>query len=70
MKVDERYKQSVQYITSDEKQEAYVRTIDECAKLLQVQLIKLDPGLMVTAEVDKMNDFSTINDWFDEKIRF
>ncbi|MDI1354112.1 MAG: M48 family metallopeptidase [bacterium] len=67
IKIDERDKQSMQYVTSDEKQEHYVKTVEACAKDLKFEVVKLDPGLMTAMDVDKMNDFSVINDWFDER---
>jgi hypothetical protein len=65
--IDERDRESVKYLTSDQKQEQFVARIDECAKKLDLQLVKIDPGLMTANDVEKMNDFSVINDWFDER---
>lgn len=31
------------------------------------ELVTLDPGLITTTDVDKINDYSVINDWFSEK---
>ena len=67
IKLDETQREEIQYITSDQKQEDYSKTINECAKLLGVELITIDPGLLTASEVDKINDYSVINDWFDEK---
>jgi hypothetical protein len=67
IRIDEREKQSVQYVRSDEKQEDYIQTIDECARLQDMVCVKMDPGLIGTNDADKMNDFSVINDWFDER---
>jgi hypothetical protein len=67
VKIDERDKQAMKYISSDKEQEKYVSVIDDCAKKLNFEMIKFDPGLMTATDVDKMNDFSVINDWFDER---
>lgn len=67
IKVDETQREEIQYITSDEKQEAYSKTINECAQMLELELVTIDPGLLTVGEVDKINDYSVINDWFDEK---
>jgi len=67
IKFDETKREEIQYITSDKKQEEYSKTINECAKLVEVELVTIDPGLLTAAEVDKINDYSVINDWFDEK---
>src|SRR6185436_18093590 len=50
-----------------EKQENYTNTINDCAKRLNLELITLDPGLLGVKEVEKINDYSVINDWFEEK---
>jgi hypothetical protein len=67
IKVDETQREEMQYLSSDKKQEDYSATISQCAKLLKVELVTVDPNLLHTIDVDKMNDYSVINDWFDEK---
>lgn len=67
LKLDETRREEVQYIASDEKQEKYTNTINQCANILKFQLITIDPGLVNKNEVDKINDYSVINDWFDER---
>jgi hypothetical protein len=67
IKIDETKREEIQYITSDEKQEGYNATVNKCAQLLNLQLITIDPGILNANEVDKINDYSVINDWFDEK---
>lgn len=67
LKIDETQNEEIQYVTSDKKQESYSETVNNCAGLLDVELIALDPNLLNANEVDKINDYSVINDWFDEK---
>lgn len=67
IKIDETQREEIQYVTSDTKQENYSKILSECAQKLEFELITIDPGLLTSAEVDKINDYSVINDWFDEK---
>ena len=68
LKIDDANKEtSIEYIASDEKQEKFCVTVNECAKLQNFELITLDPGLITSSESAKINDYSIINDWFTEK---
>ena len=67
LKIDETQSEGFQYIASDEKQEKYTVTVNDCARLQNFELVTLDPGLISSNDVDKMNDYSVINDWFSEK---
>ena len=67
VKVDITQKEKVQYVEADKKQEKLITIINDCAKRQNFELVTLDPGLLTTADVDKMNDYSILNDWFDEK---
>ena len=67
LKVDESQKEEMQYLTSDEKQEAFSAIVNECAQKQDFGIVTLDPGLIASSEVDKMNDYSVINDWFSER---
>ncbi len=67
LKIDESQSEDVQYISSDEKQEKFIVTVNDCAQKQNFQLVTLDPGLITSSDVDKMNDYSIINDWFSEK---
>ncbi|WP_317898936.1 M48 family metallopeptidase [Aurantibacillus circumpalustris] len=67
IKIDETKKQEIQYVTSDKKQEDYSTIINKCAESLNFELITIDPAMLSSKEVDKINDYSVINDWFDEK---
>lgn len=67
IKVDETQREEIQYVSSDEKQEQYTKTIDKCASLLNFQVITIDPGVVTAGDVEKINDYSIINDWFDER---
>ena len=67
IKIDETKREEIQYVTSDKKQENYSATIEKCAASLNFQLITIDPAMLSSNEVDKINDYSVINDWFDEK---
>ena len=68
IKVDLTRKEKFNFINSDKKQENFISVINYCAKLQQFELITIDPGLMETGEVGKINDYSIINDWLEEKL--
>ena len=68
IEIDLRSKQVVKYVSSDEKQESYLASIERMAGKLDLQLVKLDPGYLTAEDVEKMNDFSILNDWFDERL--
>jgi hypothetical protein len=53
-------------LKADEKQEVLISTINTCAEKQAFELVTLDPGLFSTADVDKINDYSIINDWMYE----
>lgn len=55
-------------LESDLKQEDLIKTVNFCAEKQNFKLITLDPGLIKSSEVDKMNDYSVINDWLYEKV--
>lgn len=67
LKVDETQREEIQYVSSDQKQEEYSKTIEKCAQLLKFEFITIDPGQVTATQVDKINDYSIINDWFDER---
>ncbi len=67
LKVDDSKPEEFQYTESDERQEQFITTVNDCAKKLNFETVILDPGLVNPNEVDKINDFSVINDWFSEK---
>jgi hypothetical protein len=67
LKIDESQKEEIQYVTADKKQEKLIETVNDCAKRQKFELVTLDPGLLAAGDVDKMNDYSVINDWFSEK---
>ncbi len=68
LKINETIKeQKMQYIESDENQEKFTVTVNDCAKRQNFELVTLDPSLISASEADKVNDYSTINDWFTEK---
>lgn len=67
LKIDETKKDEVQQITSDEKQEELIKSVNFCAQKQNFELVTIDPGLFTATEVDKINDYSVINDWFYEK---
>jgi hypothetical protein len=66
-KIDESKQEEFQYLSSDEKQEKYIKSVNDCASMLDFGLVTLDPGVVTATEVDKINDYSVINDWFSEK---
>jgi hypothetical protein len=65
--VDDSQPEEAQYTASDEKQENFIVTVNDCAQKQNFELVTLDPGLITASEVDKINDYSVINDWFSEK---
>lgn len=67
LKIDESKKEEFRYLKSDEKQEKYTVTVNDCAKRQDFELVTLDPSLITANDVDKLNDYSVINDWFSEK---
>ncbi len=67
IKIDETQREEIQYVSSDQKQEDFSKIINLCAQKLEFEIITIDPGLLTSKEVDKINDYSVINDWFDEK---
>ena len=67
LKIDETKEEEVQYVASDKKQEKYSETVNICAKKQNFELITIDPAVISTTDVDKMNDYSVMNDWFAEK---
>ena len=54
-------------VEADEKQEILINTINSCAGRQKFELVTLDPGLLTGSDVDKMNDYSVINDWMYER---
>lgn len=56
------------YSNSDYKQEELVNLISNFSKLRNLELIKLDPKFLQSSEVDKINDYSVLNDWLSEKL--
>jgi hypothetical protein len=67
LKANPSKREEVQYIKSDKKQEELVATIHDCAKKQNFNIVTLDPGMLTSADVDKMNDYSVVMDWFNEK---
>ena len=59
--------EKLRYSISDKKQEKFINTVNECAARQKFQLVTLDPGLVSANDVDKINDYSVLNDWFDER---
>ncbi len=68
IKVDEKNTENSLYTESDEKQENFVVRVNEYAKRFKIPMLTLDPGLVTSSEVDKINDYSVINDWFAERL--
>lgn len=67
LKIDETQKEKYQYVDSDTKQEDFINVVNNSAKQLNFELITIDPGLMNASDVEKINDYSVINDWLSEK---
>jgi hypothetical protein len=67
LKIDEQKEEEVRYLDSDAKQEKFVTTVNESARMQNFQIVNLDPGMITASEVEKVNDYSVINDWFYEK---
>lgn len=58
---------SIDNVTSDIKQEKLIATVKAAAEQQDFKIVTLDPGLVKASDVDKINDYSVINDWFYEK---
>ncbi|MCD6018244.1 MAG: peptidase Ste24p [Bacteroidetes bacterium] len=56
------------YIEADIQQQNVVSAIRSCAEKQNFRLVVLDPGLIRSDEVNKMNDFSVVNDWLYERM--
>ncbi|MBS1635966.1 MAG: M48 family metallopeptidase [Bacteroidetes bacterium] len=54
-------------LSSDQKQEKLIETVKTIAEKENFQTVALDPGLLTSGDVDKVNDYSVLNDWFFEK---
>lgn len=67
LKIDEQQEEEVRYLESDAKQEKFITTVNESAQMQNFQVVNLDPGMVTAKEVEKVNDYSVINDWFYEK---
>ena len=67
LKINERKEEEVRYVDSDAKQEKFVVTVNDCAEKQNFQIVNLDPSLIKSDEVEKLNDYSVMNDWFSEK---
>lgn len=67
LKIDERQDEAVRHLDSDTKQEEFVEVLNESATMQNVKLVNLDPARIEANDVDKMNDYSVLNDWFYEK---
>jgi len=58
---------AIDVVASDLKQESLLDVVQLCAEKQNFQVVALDPGQLKPTEVEKMNDYSVINDWFTEK---
>ena len=67
LKINEKKEEEVRYVDSDTKQEKFVVTVNECAQKQNFEIVNLDPSLITSGQVDKVNDYSIMNDWFSEK---
>lgn len=66
-KTNEKRHEELLYVKSDARQEKLINTIHECAGKQKFELVTIDPGILTASDVDKMNDYSVISDWFNEK---
>lgn len=67
LKIDEKKDEVVRYLDSDNKQGKFVETLGQSATRQNFTLLNLDPAQVTAGEVDKVNDYSVLNDWFNEK---
>lgn len=67
LKINEKKEEEVRYVDSDTKQEKFVVTVNDCAQKQNFEIVNLDPSLITSGQVDKVNDYSIMNDWFSEK---
>lgn len=68
IKIDETQRDEIQYVASDQRKEKYRQTLENFASRLEMDLITIDPSILRTEDVDKVNDYSLMNDWFEEKL--
>ncbi|MGZ4087553.1 MAG: M48 family metallopeptidase [Bacteroidia bacterium] len=67
-KIDDSGRESeLLYVESDKAQEKYARLVIDLAQKQKFGLVLLDPGTISAGDVDKLNDYSLINDWFSER---
>ncbi|MES2512967.1 MAG: M48 family metallopeptidase [Bacteroidota bacterium] len=57
----------IDYMESDNRQRELIEYIKTCSAKNKFKLVVLDPGLVDSSEVDKINDFSIVNDWLSER---
>lgn len=67
VKINQREKEAYRFIDSDKKQEEFMQLIIDCALKLGITLTVLDPGELGANDAEKMNDLSSIKDWFNER---
>jgi hypothetical protein len=58
----------IDYSEADNKKQKMINISNSCAKKENLNLIVLSPGLINKEEVDRMNDFSIVNDWLYERM--
>ncbi|MGD1845169.1 MAG: M48 family metallopeptidase [Salibacteraceae bacterium] len=66
-KVDQRKRDAVKYLKSEEGQQAYVSTIERNADLAKLDVSLLDTKAFRADDVELFNDFAALNDWVGER---
>lgn len=66
-KVDQRKRDAVKYLQSEEGQQAYVSTIERNAELAKLDVNLLDTKAFSEGDVESFNDFAALNDWVGER---
>lgn len=67
LKANPSKREEILYVKSDLKQENFVKIIHDCAKRQNFDIVTLDPSLLSSTDVDKMNDYSVVVDCLNEK---
>ncbi|MDF2453822.1 MAG: Peptidase family [Bacteroidota bacterium] len=61
-------KNAFKYVESDLKQEKLLNNINSYASAQGFELVTLDPALVKEGEIEKLNDYSILNDWLFENL--
>lgn len=69
-RIDLRKDNAIEYISSEEGEINYMEILEANAKLLDVDLLVLDPLKMGAEDVIQFNNMNELNDWFSQQLDF